>query len=286
VEAKSNIRPQFAAQFYPGDCIRQIEGFKKGFTPPTLPADIKGGIVPHAGWFFSGATAAKVFLSIQAQKSPAVFILFGTVHVPGVRKNSIYSTGSWSTPLGKIRVNEDISAMLIDEMPGLLEDNPQAHVYEHSIEVQTPIIKHLFPKTSIVPIAVPPGEDAVLLGEGIGRLIAGKGLDAVVIGSTDLTHYGDNYGFTPVGYGPEAHRWMRENDEKIIRLALDMNAGEILKEAARNYNACGAGAMSAAVAASKAAGSKKGVLIEHITSYDVYPQGEFDMAVGYAGIIF
>lgn len=286
METKSNTRPQYATQFYPGDCVKQIEGFKKVFTPPELPADIKGGIVPHAGWFFSGATAAKVFLSIQAKKSPAAFILFGTVHMPGVRKNSIYGSGSWSTPLGEIKINGDIAAMLLGEMPGLLEDNHQAHVYEHSIEVQTPIIKYLFPKATIVPIAVPPKEDAVLLGEGIGRLIAGKGLDAVVVGSTDLTHYGDNYGFAPVGYGPEAHRWMRENDERIIKLALGLKAREILKEAAANYNACGPGAMAAAIAASKAMGSKGGVLLEHVTSYDVYPQGEFDMAVGYAGIIY
>lgn len=286
MDAKSDIRPQFAAQFYPGDCIRQIAAFRKGFSPPELPADIKGGIVPHAGWFFSGATAAKVFLSIQAKKSPAAFILFGAVHQPGVRKNSIYSSGSWSTPLGEIKVNSDIAAMFLGEMPGLLADNPKAHVYEHSIEVQTPMIKYLFPKTSIVPIAVPPGEDAVALGEGIGRVIAERGLNAVVIGSTDLTHYGDNYVFAPAGYGPEAYQWMRENDERIIRLALGLKAREILQEAAANSNACGPGAMAAAVAASKAMGSKGGVLLEHITSYDVYPQGEFEMAVGYAGIIF
>jgi len=286
MDIKSKIRPQFAEQFYPGDCIRQIEDFKKSFTPPDEPADIKGGIVPHAGWFFSGATAAKVFLSIQTQKAPEAFVLLGTVHVHGVRKNSIYSTGSWSTPLGEIKVNDAIAAMLLDEMPGLLDDNPQAHLYEHSIEVQTPMIKYLFPKTSIVPIAVPPGEEAVALGEGIGKVISGQGLNAVVIGSTDLTHYGDNYGFTPAGYGPEAYRWMRENDEKIIRLALGLKAREILDEAAADYNACGPGAMAAAAAASKAMGSKGGVLLEHVTSYDVYPQGEFDMAVGYAGIIF
>jgi len=280
------IRHQSAAQFYPGDCIGQIESFKKGFTPPDEPRDIKGGIVPHAGWFFSGATAARVFLSIQAKKAPDTFILLGAVHVPGVRNNSIYSSGSWATPLGEIKVNDVIAGMLLDEMPGLLADNSQAHVYEHSIEVQTPMIKYLFPKTSIVPIAVPPGEEAVALGEGIGRVIAAKGLDAVVIGSTDLTHYGDNYGFAPAGYGQRAYRWMRENDERIIKLALGLKAREILEEAAVNYNACGPGAMAAAAAASKAMGSKGGVLVEHVTSYDVYPQGEFDMAVGYAGIIF
>jgi len=280
------MRPQSATQFYPGDCIGQIESFKKGFTPPDEPTDIKGGIVPHAGWFFSGATAAKVFLSIQARKAPDAFILLGAVHVPGVRKNSIYSTGSWSTPLGEIKVNDVIAGMLLDEMPSLLADYSQAHVYEHSIEVQTPMIKYLFPKASIVPIVVPPGEEAVALGEGIGRAIAVRGLNAVVIGSTDLTHYGDNYGFAPAGYGPKAYRWMRENDERIIRLALGLKATEILHEAASNNNACGPGAMSAAVAASKVMGSKRGVLLEHVTSYDVYPQGQFEMAVGYAGIIF
>ena len=109
---------------------------------------------------------------------------------------------------------------------------------------------------------------------------------AVVIGSTDLTHYGDNYGFTPAGYGAAAQNWMKKNDEHIVGLALTMRPDKILTEAALSHNACGPGAMAATVAAAKAMGAIEGTLLEYTTSYDVYPDGEFEMAVGYAGIVF
>jgi len=271
-------------QFYHGDCKTQIERFGRGFTPPGEPARVVAGIVPHAGWFFSGATAAKVFLTIKAKQSPGTFVLLGAVHVPGVKKNAVCPEGSWATPLGDIEVDESLASRLITEFPELVEANQRAHLFEHSIEVQTPMIKHLFPDARILPIAVPPSDEAVELGSGIGRLIKDTG--AVVMASTDLTHYGDNYGFAPAGYGSDAYSWMKENDSHIITLAEQMRPGAILTEAAVNHNACGAGAMAGAVAAAKAMGASKGVLIEHTTSYDVMPEGEFVMAVGYAGMVF
>jgi len=261
-----------------------MEEFKTGFSPPAEPSLVVAGIVPHAGWFFSGGTAAHVFLTIKAKQSPSTFILLGAVHVPGIRSNAVYPDGSWSTPLGELKIDSALAERLLDGHPDLVESSARAHTFEHSIEVQTPMIKHLFPDAMILPIVVPPSDDAVELGEAIGLLV--KDTDTVVVGSTDLTHYGDNYGFTPAGYGGNAYEWMVENDEHIITLAERMMPREILVEASVNHNACGAGAMAAATSAAKAMGAKKGVLIEHTTSYDVMPEGEFVMAVGYAGIVF
>jgi AmmeMemoRadiSam system protein B len=281
-------RQPVAPNFYAGDIKSQMEEYIKAFKPPAgLPARIVAGIVPHAGWFFSGATAAKVFLSIKSKEVPETFVLFGAVHVPGVRANSVYPGGAWQTPVGEVMVDSALAAGLLKELgPELLQDNGRAHAYEHSLEVQTPMIKYLFPEAKIVPIAVPPGRDAATLGEKVGSFIKVHKKDAVVIASTDLTHYGDNYGFAPAGYGRKAHEWMVGNDMRIIELALALKAEGIVAEASENTNACGPGAMAAAVAAAKAMGAAKGHLVEHTTSYDVYPQGDFDMAVGYAGIVF
>jgi len=279
-------RQPCALQFYAGDIKTQMDSFRKGFKPPEGLDRVIAGVVPHAGWFFSGATAAKVFLTIKAKHSPRTFILLGAVHVPGVWKNSLYGTGSWDTPLGPVKVDEEVSGILAGNMRDLLVSDPAAHRDEHSIEVQTAMIKHLFPEAMIVPIAVPPNKDAVKLGQAIGRLVKEKGLDAVIVGSTDLTHYGDNYGFSPAGYGKHGYEWMLENDRRMIDLALSMKPEEILREALAHRNACGAGAMSAAVAAAKEYGAGKGHLLQHVTSFDVYPQGEFDMGVGYAAIVF
>ena len=280
------IRPPCAEQFYQGDCKAQIEAFRKGFTPPAMPGRVVAGVVPHAGWFFSGDTAAKVFLTIKAKQTPRTFILLGAVHVQGVWHNSVYDSGGWDTPLGEVRVDPDTARYLLDNLPGILTADSNAHRYEHSIEVQTPIIKYLFPEAMVVPIAVPPGKDAVALGEGIGRIVKEGAVDAVVVGTTDLTHYGDSYGFSPAGTGKKAHEWMLGNDRRMIDLALRMEYNDILREALTHRNACGSGALAATVAAAKEMGAGGGHLLQYTTSYDVHPFGEFDMAVGYAGIVY
>ena len=108
----------------------------------------------------------------------------------------------------------------------------------------------------------------------------------MAIASTDLTHYGDAYGFAPFGGGANAKKQMEESDARIIELALRMRFDEIRSEAQKRHNACGSGALAATVAAAKAMGAEKGYLLQYTTSHDVMPEGEFEMAVGYAGILF
>ena len=279
-------RQPYAKQFYPGDCKAQIERFLKNYTVPKEPAVATGGIVPHAGWFFSGAVAAKVFKCLSAKANPDTFILLGAVHTWKPRGNSIYSRGSWSTPLGEVKIDEDAAIKLLDVLTGEVIEDPDAHEGEHSLEVQLPFIKYLCPDAKIVPIAIPPDEDAYLTGKKIGEAVSAMGKKIVVVGTTDLTHYGDAYGFTPFGYGEKAKKQMEESDTRMIKLALTMKAESINAEAQKHHNACGSGALAATVAAAKAMGAEKGYLLQYTTSYDVMPEGVFAMAVGYAGILF
>ena len=274
-----------ASQFYPADCGRAAEAFLRKFVPPPEPARIVAGIVPHAGWKYSGAVAAHVFASIRAQGQPATFVILGAVHRwAGI--NGVYSRGAWATPLGPVPIDEDLARRILAETSDWTVDDSQSHSGEHSIEVELPFVKHLFPQARVVPIAVNPDARAVPLGEQIGRILQDRGADAVVIGSSDLTHYGDNYGFVPAGFGPQARRWMLDNDARILRLAEEMSDSEITAEAHRHRNACGAGAMAATVAAARVLGAERGVVLDHTTSHDVIPEGEFRMAVGYAAILF
>jgi hypothetical protein len=278
-------RKPCARQFYPGDCKAQIEKFLEGYEVPAGTIKAVAGIVPHAGWIFSGAVAAKVFKCISVKMDPDTFILLGSVHTLGPKGNSLYARGSWETPLGEVKIDEEVAERLL-EYPGadILED-AAAHEGEHSIEVQVPFIKYLCPGAKIVPVSVPP-DDSHVTGRKIGEAVSGIGKKIVVVGTTDLTHYGAAYGFTPFGRGDEAKRRMRENDRRMIELALNMKYAEIREEAERNGNACGPGALSATVAAARVMGADKGYLLEYTTSYDVMPEGEFQMAVGYAGIVF
>lgn len=293
-----SIRQPCARNFYVGECSeKQIERYLEGFQVPDEPSEVVGGIVPHAGWVFSGAVAAKVFKCIKEKSSqasgkleqksdPDTFILFGAVHRFGVRRNSVHAHGYWYTPLGEVEVDDDVAASLLSSLKRELVESPDAHLGEHSLEVQLPFIKYFFPQARIVPVAIVPEKESASTGQKIGEFAAECGKEIVVVGTTDLTHYGDNYGFTPQGYGPNALEWMRENDSRIIDLALNMRADDIVQEAMRNHNACGSGAMAATVSAAKAMGAEKGILIEYTTSHDVSKEGSFYMGVGYAGIVF
>jgi len=278
-------REPSASQFYPADCGRAAEAFLQGFVPPREPARIVAGIVPHAGWQYSGAIAAKVFASIRAQGQPATFVILGAVHRwAGI--NGVYAKGSWITPLGPVRIDEELAGRILEETPDWAVDDPDSHRGEHSIEVELPFVKYLFPNARIVPVAVNPDSRAIPLGQQIGRILKDRGSDAVVIGSSDLTHYGDIYGFSPAGFGTQARRWMESNDQRILRLVEAMSDSEITEEADRHRNACGAGAIAATIAAARVLGAERGLVLEHTTSHDVIPEGEFRMAVGYAAVLF
>ena len=280
-------RRPVAPHFYSGDCAGQIEKFLAGFEPPAESANALAGIVPHAGWAYSGAVAAKVIKCLQALK-PDAFVIFGAVHAWGVEEGAVDPAGSWDTPLGEVDVDEELAELLLDKCAKCLTSAPGSHAQEHSIEVQVPMIKCLHPEAGIVPIAMPPGANVAAAGAAVGAALAESDRKVAVLGSTDLTHYGPSYGFTPWGTGAEARKKMHKNDRRIIDLALAFEADKVVAEAHANSNACGAGAVAATVAAAKAMGAGQATLIEYTTSHDVMgdPPDAFTMAVGYAGILF
>lgn len=283
-------RPVVAGQFYPADrvgCTRMI-----GECLPTqpltgLPEPIVAGVVPHAGWVFSGPTAAKVFAAIRSQFIPDTVVLISANHRWRESRPAVYGSGAWLTPLGEVEVDADLAQGVIREGAGRLVDAPEAHAGEHSAEVQVPFIQYLFPQARILPILVSPDEEAVEAGEVIARAIAASGKRAVVVGTSDLTHYGAMYyGFAPAGSGERALAWARANDERVIRLMLEMRAEEIVPETEAHHNACGGGAMAATIAAARVLGARQGLLLEYTNSHQVMPRGPATDFVGYAAVVF
>lgn len=285
------VRKAFrAGSFYPADeysCRRQIEECLGSYQPGTEPEQLVAGIVPHAGWMFSGPTAAKVFKSLEEKSSPETFLIFGAVHVWGIgREASMFADGAWETPCGIAKIDEELAEAILVFAPDNVVSDASAHNREHSIEVQIPFIQYLFPEAKILPIMVNPGKQAVELGQKIGKLLSEQNKQIVVLGSTDLTHYGPGFGFTPFGVGIDSLEPMKENDRHIIELATDMKAENVIIEAEQHRNACGAGAIAATVAAAKELGAIRGYLLDHTTSQDVMPDRPALDFVGYAGIIF
>jgi len=283
-------QPVVAGQFYPADragCIRLIEQCLPERLPEDLPERIVAGVVPHAGWVYSGPTAAKVFAAVRARNALETFVLFSAMHRWGATRPAVYAEGAWATPLGEAEVDADLARAVLEEGRGLLIDAPEAHAGEHSAEVQVPFIKHLFPQARILPILIPPDDQAVPAGEAVARAVGSLGKEVVVIGTSDLTHYGAMYyGFAPAGTGERALEWVRANDGRIIDLMLRMRAEEIVPETAANHNACGGGAIAATVAAARALGAEQGILLEYTTSYHVMPRGPATNFVGYAAVVF
>jgi hypothetical protein len=287
-------QPAVAGQFYPGTriaCLAEIEEcLPAGPIGGDLPNPIVAGIVPHAGWTFSGDLAASVFAAIRQVNGPVdTFVLFGAAHRSYGGPAAVFDKGGWQTPLGLVSIDEDLAAQLA-AFEGALAD-PSAHRAEHSIEVQLPFIQHLFPSAKIVPILVPPEDFNPDFGNAVGRLLAAQKVKKTVcIGSTDLTHYGPRYGFCPEGVGPDALNWaFQVNDMEFIRQALQMDCRQIVSVALEKQNACGPAAAAAAIAAARAMGASGGVLIGHTSSNDIM-QKKFgqrsEESVGYAGIVF
>lgn len=254
-----------------------------------LPQRIVAGIVPHAGWIFSGSVAGEVFRAIAQQSQPEVFVLFGAMHRSFGQSGMMFARGIWKTPLGEVCVDDRL-AERITGGTNLVEAKPDVHADEHSLEVIVPFVQHLFPSAKILPIAVPPIQQACEIGRAVGRILASEDTPAVCIGSTDLTHYGPGYGFAPQGPGKAGIDWAKQvNDRRIIKLMLQMRGDEIVAEAQGNANACGSGAVAATIGAAGQMGAAKGVLLSHICSAEVTERlwGETSSeSVGYAGIVF
>lgn len=282
-------QPAVAGRFYPADrarCVREIERCLPESPPSGLPERIVGGVVPHAGWAFSGPTAAKVFSSIASQFTPDTIVLLSAMHARGASQPALYGSGAWRTPLGEVPVDEALARALLTNDETFI-DRPAAHAGEHSAEVQVPFIQYLFPKARILPIMMSPDQEAVSAGKALGQTIASAEQHVVVVGTSDLTHYGPSfYGFAPAGTGQDALDWVRDNDRRVIDLMLELKARKIVPEATAHHNACGGGAIAATVAAARKLGAEQGVLLEYTTSYDVRPQGIPSDFVGYAAVVF
>jgi AmmeMemoRadiSam system protein B len=287
-------KPVVAGQFYPGQhesCVDQInECLDARALSVPLPDVISAGIVPHAGWAFSGSLTALVFSAIRQQHEKVhTFVIFGAAHSFLGAAPAVCDRGVWQTPLGEVFIDEELADAVL--ATGLAVADPHAHLSEHSIEVQVPFIQYLFPGAKILPIVVPPVDQATQLGSRIGEIVRGNEYRKIVcLGSTDLTHYGPRYGFVPQGTGREALQWAHEvNDREFVDLALELKPAELLACAARNGNACGPGATASTVAAAKGLGCERGLLLAQTSSGEVMREKMGTTStdsVGYAAIVF
>ena len=257
--------------------------------PQDLPSKLYGGLVPHAGWMYSGPVAATTIAALgQSAEKIESIILLGADHVGKAQYAEVYDSGTWRTPLGDVLIDSEIASALI-ETNELFSANPAAHEREHSLEVQIPLIQTVLPNVRIVPISVAPTDKAVDIGRHIGHTLAEHFPNVPIIGSTDLTHHGGHFP-TPGGHGQIGVQWSRDNDKRMLDLIEAMNEESIIAEANLRANACGAGPIAATVSACRILGASKGLILEYTNSYEVihrmYPDDPDDTTVGYASVVF
>jgi hypothetical protein len=285
--------PAVAGQFYPGSrkrCTQEIAAYlAEAGKMPEFAGQAVGGIVPHAGWVFSGAVAAEVIAALAAQVDIETFVVFGAMHQYGGRSaGAVFASGAWDTPLGRIPIDEELAQAILTGSK-LLAAEPDAHDQEHSIEVQVPFIQRVAPSARLLPVIVPPSASAPAVGAAVAAQVKALGRKAVFVGSTDLTHYGPRYRFTPMGSGPDALRWAKEvNDRRLLDLVVGLKSEQIVPEAIERHNACGSGAVAAVIEASKVMGADHAHILRHTTSNEAAQGrfGEMADAVGYAGVVF
>jgi AmmeMemoRadiSam system protein B len=276
-------RAAFAGSWYPdnpAECENDIQGYMDRSEQPET--DCVGGIVPHAGWYFSGEIACRVIHGLSFGPLPDVVVVFG-MHLHPESQCYIMTEGAWETPFGDLQIETDVARQLNTSFDFQVE-TARRHTQDNTIELQLPFIKYFFEGAKIVPLGLPPVASSLDIGVAAVKIIADLGLNARIIGSTDLTHYGYNYGYTPKGSGASAVAWVTsDNDRRVVEAMLAMDPEAVIREGLTHQNACCAGAAATAVAASKAMGATRAEEVAYATSYDKHPSDSF---VGYVGILF
>lgn len=231
-------------------------------------------IAPHASWFFSGVVAAAALLTIPSDVS--VIVVFGG-HLPPREKPLLAVEDAFDTPFGLLASDEELRREIAASCDFRIDRS-----VDNTIEIQLPLVKRLFPKASIVTIRMPASLISFDFGKKIASIASRSGRSMAAIGSTDLTHYGDNYGFSPVGSGPAALGWVREtNDRRFLDALVEGDPNLALRRALEENSACSPGAAIAALGFAKESGSGQGELLRYATSADIRPSDSF---VGYAAV--
>ena len=275
-------RPAVAGSFYPSDPQELSELIDSCYLgslgPGRLPPASRGEprtvacVVPHAGYVYSGGVASHSYLHVSSLPDPELVVVIGPNHYGVGSGASIWPGGDWSTPLGKVHV-DDGAARDLSEEAGIIDLDTESHRMEHSVEVQVPFIQKLYgDRVPFVPIslAFQDIDTTRQVARGVVKVL--KGRRGVLIASSDFSHY------VPAS---EAARKDLRLVEDILSLDTESFYGTLDR---LQVTACGFGAIATVMQASKGLGFKKAVLLKYATSGDT--TGDNSQVVGYGALRF
>ncbi|MBR9698945.1 AmmeMemoRadiSam system protein B [Candidatus Woesearchaeota archaeon] len=275
--------PAVSGQFYessPKKLQEQIKScFLSRFGPGSLPERKDrehpiGIISPHAGYMYCGACQAHGFKELAESRLPETFLILGLSH--GGYPTCV-SLEDWETPLGKVQNDTELQKSIMDDLSIPVDE--AAHAAEHSLEVQVPFLQFIAKNNiKIAPLIVSPDLDFKKIAQALHKVIK---KDVVIITSSDFTHYGLNYGYSPFSEN------IKENMYKLDQGALDFirkldAAGFLQYTVETGATICGKYPIAVFLEFAKLRGAKKAELLKYYTSGDVVE--DYSSAVGYASV--
>jgi len=269
VLSKGSIRePAVAGMFYPGDRLtldREVDALIKRVEVKKIKGELFGLISPHAGYIYSGYTAANGYRLLEG-KSVQTVVIIAPSHREYFRGISVFSGFAYSTPLGILEVDTALRSELVRD-GGVIEASLSGHREEHAIEVQLPFLQKVLVDFKILPIVMgDQGRDfCVALGKRLGKIL--KERNALLVASSDLSHY---YPYDVA----------RKLDQVIINDVQEFREERLLEDLdSQRAEACGGGPIVAMLIAAKELGADEVEVLHYCNSGDV--TGDKDGVVGY-----
>lgn len=262
-------QPAVAGQFYPASASQLEQEVEAHLDRAATPVSAVAAVVPHAGYPYSGPVAGAVYARLEL---PETVVIMAPNHTGLGRPIAVWDTGAWLTPLGRVAVDEALASALLEQFSAATSDD-QAHLAEHSIEVQLPFLQTRRADVAILPIVLSHRSLATLkeLGECLAGLVEQQAGGVLVLASTDMTH------FQPQEV---AERYDRLALERVLALDPDGLWQVVLEN---DISMCGYMPTAAALAYARARGATSAELVRYETSGD--RTGDRRSVVGYAGVI-
>ncbi len=264
-------KPAVAGHFYPSasdELSKQIAGF---IDKNATQLDVRACMLPHAGYLYSGQVAAQTISRVKIKEH---IILLGPNHTGYGADFSIMTDGAWETPLGEIKIDTDLAKQML-KGPSQFREDEIAHRFEHSLEVELPLLQFFRSDFKMVPVTIASSDAKALKEAGIKIASAIKQSriqdTTLIIASSDMTHY-------------EPEELARKKDTEAIEAILELNEVKLVEKVSRlNISMCGWAPVLVMITAAKSLGAKGAKLIKYQTSGDT--TGDTSSVVGYAGII-
>ena len=281
------LRKQIMACFQSEFCI----GKKKKIQDMKIKSKrhIRAGIVPHAGYEFSGACSANFYKEMLQHELPNLIFIIGSNH-SGF--SSALTTDDFETPFGTAKTDVEIVNKLSNELG--IDISELVHRNEHSIEVQIPFLQYIYKirkqKFRIVPLIIAEDIDYADAGRKIREIISEfeenrkESKKSTIIVSTDLTHYGMKYGYSPYfGSVKSVLQKIRNHDLKAISIIKQLDSKKLLSFVNISQpTICGVYPVLVMMEALE--NVKKASLLKYYTSADI--NKKYDEIVSYSSIEF